>query len=572
MFIQFVIGFPAALSGLPKATCRGLGLAVCLASPALGQRVLWEHVGDGVRTTRPPDFGVIGDLTGDGLQEVLIPGKSNTQVQPGDGGHPLTTHEYLRYNHGNGVGIGGGYADLGDLTGDGVPEYSAAATNYSTATAPNAGLVLIYDGATHKVRDSIFAGIAGARFGRAVIPLGDINGDGHLDIGVRSQYWWVRIYAGPDWTFLREEEAYRVCGLGDIDGDGIDDYATSNAAYGIAHGGTINGQGRVLVQSGVDGAILTEDLGTVEFGILGADIQSAGDWDGDGLNDIVAGAPGALHAAPSAVYVLSSVTGLAISKIDPSGIVARESEFGATLGSGFDVNGDGFPDVLVGARFDEYDHPAFNDDSRYGSTLVYSGATGALLWYERGEHPAEEQGLKVQLIEDFNGDGLADWATLSPDYDASPWVPDNVLEGRVTIYSGAVGDAVSHCAAGTNSIGKEARLWNTGPVSVKQNRFELGISDLPPQQTAILIHGQLAPANPFGAGELCIGAPVDVLDVVTSPAVGNLARSHTLDLKSAPFTNGGNEVRAGDRWAFQALYRDGSVQNTSNALEVTFLP
>ncbi|MFT7486660.1 MAG: hypothetical protein ACI9F9_002516, partial [Candidatus Paceibacteria bacterium] len=43
-------------------------------------------------------------------------------------------------------------------------------------------------------------------------------------------------------------------------------------------------------------------------------------------------------------------------------------------------------------------------------------------------------------------------------------------------------------------------------------------------------------------------------------------------LTAPPFTLGGNVVQPGDRWSFQALYRDQSSRHTSNALEVTFVP
>jgi hypothetical protein len=62
-----------------------------------------------------------------------------------------------------------------------------------------------------------------------------------------------------------------------------------------------------------------------------------------------------------------------------------------------------------------------------------------------------------------------------------------------------------------------------------------------------------------------------MLGMLVSPGNGNFVRL-PVDLESSPFTDGGNVLLVGDRWAFQTLYRDQGVRNTSNALDVTFVP
>jgi len=99
---------------------------------------------------------------------------------------------------------------------------------------------------------------------------------------------------------------------------------------------------------------------------------------------------------------------------------------------------------------------------------------------------------------------------------------------------------------------------------------------MPQAKAAFLIHGQLVPATPFGQGELCITTPIQRLATVVTgtggPPDAPSSASVKIDLRQPPFTNGGNTIDPGDTWAFQFLYREGGVRNTSNALAVTFVP
>ncbi len=67
-----------------------------------------------------------------------------------------------------------------------------------------------------------------------------------------------------------------------------------------------------------------------------------------------------------------------------------------------DVNGDGFDDLIVGARDDD------NNGSNSGSARVFSGADGAILYTFNGDSNGDQFGVSVSGAGDVNGDGYDD--------------------------------------------------------------------------------------------------------------------------------------------------------------------
>ena len=144
--------------------------------------------------------------------------------------------------------------------------------------------------------------------------------------------------------------------------------------------------------------------GGAAFDGLGSSVTSAGDVDGDGVKDIVVGAYSAPHRGVTqggSVFVYSGANGSLIRRIDgekPYGL------FGYSVAA-VDVNGDGFADIVVGApRLTGPGSPYAGS----GSIFVYSGRDGALLWKKDGESTGDTFGWHVATIKDLNGDGRPD--------------------------------------------------------------------------------------------------------------------------------------------------------------------
>jgi hypothetical protein len=99
---------------------------------------------------------------------------------------------------------------------------------------------------------------------------------------VRVIHEWVGETKGDQFSWIAR-------GIGDVDGDRVNDLVTSAPSYGAA--GLPAGPGRVYVYSGRTGALLWTATGQPGDN-LGTGLEGAGDVDGDGAGDVIAGAPG----------------------------------------------------------------------------------------------------------------------------------------------------------------------------------------------------------------------------------------------------------------------------------------
>ncbi|MBL8756014.1 MAG: protein kinase [Planctomycetes bacterium] len=180
-----------------------------------------------------------------------------------------------------------------------------------------------------------------------------------------------------------------VCGLGDVDGDGIGDIAVGSSAMRLGH----DDRGRAVVLSGRSGTRLREllpDRGGTWFG--GA-VAAAGDVTGDGIGDVLVG--GNFGNAPGLAAVFDATTGKLVTSFaedDP------EQMFGASIASAGDIDGDGIAEVLVAA-------PAIGAQRLPGRVLVLSCRTGRSLYELTGERPREGFGAVFCRLHRWRKDG-----------------------------------------------------------------------------------------------------------------------------------------------------------------------
>lgn len=217
-----------------------------------------------------------------------------------------------------------------------------------------------------------------------------------------------------------------VAAAGDVDGDGIPDVLVGARGAGQGHH---RGIAYVLfgktLDSNVDLAAL-DDRGyrihSPAFGrSVGASVASTGDMNGDGLDDAIIGAPSRLVVAPPAAYVVfgqASTEDVILGELGRQGWLIRagdnEHEEGAgdAVAGGHDVNGDGVPDVVVGAL------EAFGRFGARGVAFVIFGKTdGATVRLDdlgdngfrvEGGQDNEDAGHSVGMLPDQDGNGLAD--------------------------------------------------------------------------------------------------------------------------------------------------------------------
>ena len=230
--------------------------------------------------------------------------------------------------------------------------------------------------------------------------------------------------SGPQSSFGRT-----VVKLGDIDADGISDYAISGP--GVTLGG--NGAGAVVAYSGSNGTTLWTASGSGGWNVCGQ-MGTTGDFfgdavalvpdqDGDGLDDLAVGSPFAGVPNGSCkvpnygqMTVVSSATGSTI--FSRMGLAANDF-YGSAIGRVQDLNSDGTDEFGVAG----------------GSYLdIIDGASGLLLYHITLPSSASS----ISGAGDFNGDGFSSEVAVGDPFNAKVWIVD-VLNNTSISYSGPQG-------------------------------------------------------------------------------------------------------------------------------------
>jgi len=341
-------------------------------------------------------------------------------------------------------------AGAGDVNGDGKPDYIVGMPYYDPSGLSSAGAAIVYSGATGAALFQKNGTATAEGLGYWVAGAGDVNGDGRADFIVASQTR-AFVYSGANGALLYQTVGGGpVAGAGDINGDGRGDFMVSDlnqsSVYSGANGailyqkiggsavagvGDVNGDGRpdflvgdqyadpgitnagsAYVYSGANGSLLYQKNGAVASDLLGCSAAGVGDVNGDGRPDFIVGArladvSGQINTG--AAYVYSGATGaLLYQKSGPAG-----QQWGQAVGGAGDVNGDGRSDFLVGSI---WTNPGGLTSA--GSVFVYSGANGALLQQVDGKVEYENFGYTVSAIGDINGNGRSEFIVGGPN--ASP--------------------------------------------------------------------------------------------------------------------------------------------------------
>jgi hypothetical protein len=400
-------------------------LAVLLtAAPALGQylepeitvlaRFTAEQPGDGYGFVASE----IGDLDGDGAPEYIITAPFN-----GEGG-PAAGKAYV-YDGATGglihtvVGapletLGWGVSKAGDINKDRVPDYAIGAPSLF-AGPTGQGRVLVLSGADHSLLWE-FRGVPGDGLGFDIGLAGDVDHEkrGDLILGANRADGFagrVDLISGKKgetvWSFAGPDPVGRLGGGVDGIGD-LDGDGRDDVAVAAFTGGP-TGNGRVYLLSGRDGALLrTLDPVPGGNGALGwFFVHGVGDMDLDGAPDVYVG-----DFSDSTAGAFAG-RGYVFSGGDGSIIHLIDGEnpgdgLGMGRGAG-DVTGDGVPDLLVGAYLNS------EGAAQGGKCYLYSGADGSLIRTFTSDQPNGQIGFDVVTLGDVNGDGLTDFLLTGND-------------------------------------------------------------------------------------------------------------------------------------------------------------
>jgi len=333
-------------------------------------------------------------------------------------------------------GFGTAIANAGDVDGDGVDDLLVGEPFYfQSASLTYQGRVSLVNGATHAVIRTHEGTQAQEMLGTAIAGVGDMDGDGLADYAIGSWNYAsnglfgngdVVVHRGSDggvlWsvegTVTNQYVGFSVAGVGDVDGDGKPDVLV----------GDYNG---VVNLYGATGSVIYTLSGQASS-LFGYSLASCGDVDGDGLRDLLIGAPGYSSGSPTipfcgGAYVFSAATGAQLFVVEGD---AQNDSLGRSVSGVGDVDGDGVPDLLAGS------YTSFGNGSLSGMVRVASGATGATIRTTYGDGVNDRLGWALVGLGDLDQDGVPDYAASTIDGTTTNYL------GRVRAYSGSTGAVI----------------------------------------------------------------------------------------------------------------------------------
>jgi len=258
----------------------------------------------------------------------------------------------------------------------------------------------------------------GSEFSKA----GDIDGDGAGDLliadpladGAGESRGEVRVVSGSTGRELRRHSGEKdgdglgwdVCDLGDVDRDGVDDYAIASSSRRTDDASEAD---FARVHSGRSGRLAYEIRDPRFAGHMNyLSVEPAGDVDRDGVPDLYVGTTGSNEP------VLLLVSGASGS------IVRRRTDVVAEFGSAGDVNGDGCPDLWLSA------HASRVEDGVDGRTLLSMPGS-----------------IRLSAAGDLDADGFADLLRVTNRYESFDAPPDvwesSWRQGLLEVVSGRDG-------------------------------------------------------------------------------------------------------------------------------------
>jgi len=364
-----------------------------------------------------------GDVNGDGYTDVVVGAYGNTSYTgkiylfPGSASGLEATASWTAAGEAAGDRFGYSAATAGDVNGDGYADVVTGAFNHTGATG-KAYLFLGSASGLEATASWTAAGeAAGDYFGYAAATAGDVNGDGYADVvvgalGNTGYTGKAYLYLGgpsgladtASWTASGEaasdEFGYSVATAGDVNGDGYADVVVG--AYGNT---SYTGKAYLYAgsASGLSATASWAAAGEATNDYFGDPVATAGDVNGDGYSDVVVGAYGNTSNTGKTLLFLGSASGLEATASWTAAGEAAGDYFGYSAATAGDVNGDGYSDVVVGAR---------RYTSSTGKSYLYlggaSGLSATASWTASGEATYDYFGTSVAPARDVNGDGYAD--------------------------------------------------------------------------------------------------------------------------------------------------------------------
>lgn len=398
------------------------------------------------------DVSFIGDMNGDGYDDILVGSEYAHSVWKPEGGV--------------------GWGSIVDSFGEAYVVFGTPAGfgSIDVQTLDGSNGFIIND-PSHSTFD----------LGQIPAGIGDINGDGYDDLAVTDRdntyviYGKAGGYASTlDITTLDGTDGFSIgvppgylsdralSAAGDINNDGIDDFVVAfygrhepyldpGAAYVVF--GQAGGFGASLDLTTLDGSNGFAVQGSFgQYVDFGYSVTALGDVNGDHIDDIAIGAlnhdyiPGSADHSPANAYV---IFGRATTLTDPTPFAAtldvatldgtngfvitdnladNTGHYVKYVESAGDMNGDGvnelivYSDILEGPyssyETDPYSAIIFGQTTGFGASMDLADLDGTNGFLIYTTHPSTFIGMEAAAAGDMNGDGYDDLIIVNPEYPA----------------------------------------------------------------------------------------------------------------------------------------------------------
>ncbi|MEO8664043.1 MAG: FG-GAP-like repeat-containing protein [Ignavibacteria bacterium] len=327
--------------------------------------------------------------------------------------------------------FGNSVSKAGDVNGDGYSDVIIGAFGNTSFT----GKAYVYFGGAlmDTIADVSMAGeTTNSSFGTSVASAGDINDDGYSDIIVGAYGYGSNMGRAYFYDYFMKNEiipqitmkgevagntfGYSVSSAGDVNGDGYSDVIVGAFSYNLNSGRAYIYFGGISMDNIAD--VTMTGATTNNFGYS---VASAGDVNGDGYSDVIIGAYGYSSSTGRAYIYFGGTSMDNVADITMTGETTN-NYFGYSVSSAGDVNGDGYSDVIVGAY--GYSSIAGRAYIYYGGASMDNIADAILTgpnnsWF----------GFSVSTAGDVNGDGYSDVIVGAQSYNSGT--------GRAYIYLGS---------------------------------------------------------------------------------------------------------------------------------------
>ena len=488
--------------------------------------------------------------------------------------------------------FGSSVASISDLNADTIPDLIVGSPGHGDGSATRPSQAFVFSGADGALlltiadpNPLVAETVIGFTFGSVVASIGDVNGDlkpdilvgdAQQDVGGNADQGQVHIFSGSTGTLIQtlnhpDSQAgaffgVSVASIGDIDNDLVPDIVVGAYKYDV---GLNEDQGRAYVFSGASGALLlTLDNPTPQaFANFGFSAAGAGNINNDAVPDIVISAPGQTLPGPPGqigpnysqgqAFVFSGATGALLSTLDdPS--PQRGANFGHAVVSGGDLDGDGKPDVVVGAPFQD----VVNPDQGQVSSPVATGNQAPIA--NAGPDQSVNEGALVNLNGSSSSDPDLDPLTFLWTQTAGPAV---TLSNPASVTPTFTAPQVSVDTVLTFQLVVNDGLVNSSPDTVNITVLNANVNQAPvanagPDQT--VNEGAVVTLNGTGSSDPNLD-PITFLWSQTAGPTVTLSNS-----TSATPTFTAPQVSASTVLTFQLTVSDGTL-SSSDTVSITVL-